>query len=694
MTSNNNIQLTGLDFDELKSNLITFLRGQDVLKDASYTGSVLSILMDVLAYNTHYNAYYLNMIANEMFLDSSTKRASVISHAKTLGYTPRSVIAPTATVNINVLNYELPIVTIPKFTKFLSESIDGTNYTFITDKEYVANNDSENYPNTPIVIENVTIKQGEPVSYSFVYNLKNNKNGIFKIPDTNIDLTSLEVVVQKSRLDFTETTLYRRSWDILDLTPESEVFFIQESLDGYYEIYFGDGVLGKKLIDGNVVIVTYIITQGAVSNGAKKFYLIGANEELASGTITTTTISPAFNGREKESIESIKYSAPKAYSAQNRAVTNEDYITLINNNQYGFVFDSVNVWGGQENDPPVYGQVFVSVKPQGGYALTTSQKEFIKTKLIKPLNVITVEPNIIEPDYTYIKVVANVIYNPNKTLLTSTQIQSKIRQAIQQFSVNTLNTFNATFSYPELMYTIQNSDPSIITNEVDITLQKKFLPSLTVPTTYDLDFDCALKRGILSSGVSSSPGMQFYDRQNQYNIINEIYLEEIPSYSGGLESIEIVNPGFGYTSTPTINIIGDGYGANAHAVVVNGSIYQIIVDQTGANYSQAIIEIVGGNGQLGQAVGVLQGRYGTIKSYYYNTKKIKTNYSENVGTIDYYDGIVTLNGFNPVNVNNPLGQLTISVKPQSNILYSSKNKILTIDPYDPAAIVVNVREKS
>lgn len=694
MASNNNIQLTGLDFDELKSNLITFLQGQDVLKDANYTGSVLSILMDLLAYNTHYNAYYLNMIANEMFLDSATKRASVISHAKVLGYAPRSVIAPTATVNVNILNYELPIVTIPKFTKFLSESIDGTNYTFVTDKEYVVNNDSLNDPNTPIVIENVTIKQGEPVSYSFTYNLKNNQQGIFKIPDSNIDLTSLEVVVQKSRLDFTETTLYKRSWDVLDLTPESEVYFVQESLDGYYEIYFGDGVLGKKLTDGNIIILSYIITQGEVSNGAKKFYLIGANEELASGTISVTTINPAYNGREKESIESIKYAAPKAYSAQNRAVTNEDYITLINNNDYGFTFDSVNVWGGQENDPPVYGQVFVSVKPQGGYSLTTAQKEFIKTKLIKPLNVITVEPNIIEPDYNYIKLVVNVIYDSNKTILTPGQIQTKVRAAIQQFSVDTLNTFNSTFSYPDLMYTIQNSDPSIITNEVDVTLQKKFLPSLTVPTTYELDFDCALKRGVLSTGITSSPAMQFYDRQNQYNLIDGIYLEEIPSYSGGLESIEILNPGFGYTSTPTINIVGDGYGANAHAIVVNGSLYQIVVDQTGANYTQATIEIIGGGGQLGQAIGVLQGRYGTIKSYYYNNKNVKTNYSENVGTVDYYDGIVKLNAFNPVNVNNPLAQLTISVKPQSNILYSSKNKILTIDPYDPSSIVINLREKS
>ncbi len=694
MASNNNIQLTGLDFDQLKSNLITFLQGQNVLKDANYTGSVLSILTDLLAYNTHYNAYYLNMIANEMFLDSSTKRASVISHAKLLGYTPRSVIAPTATVNIRVLNYELPTVTIPKFTKFLSEPIDGTNYTFITDKEYIANNDLVNDPNSDVVIENVTIKQGEPVSYTFVYNLKNNRKGIFKIPDSNIDLTSLEVIVQKSRLDASESTLYKRSWDVLDITPESEVYFVQESLDGYYEIYFGDGVLGKSLVDGNIVTLTYIITQGELANGAKKFYLIGANEELASATISTSTVYPAASGREKESIDSIKYAAPKSYSAQNRAVTNEDYITLINNNEYGFSFDAVNVWGGQENDPPVYGQVFVCVKPQGGYGLTTSQKEFIKTKLIKPINVITVEPNVIEPDYTYIKVVVNVVYDSTRTFLTPGEIQTKVKQAIQKFSVDTLNTFNATFSYPDLMYTIQNSDNSILTNEVDITLQKKFLPSLTVPTTYHLDFDCALKRGVLSTGVTSSPAMQFYDRQNQFNLINGVYIEEIPSYSGGLESIEIVNPGFGYTSTPIINIVGDGYGANAHAIVVNGSLYQIVVDQTGANYTQAIIEIVGGNGQLGQAVGVLQGRYGTIKSYYYNNKNIKTNYSENVGVIDYYDGIVTLSNFNPVNVNNPLAQLTISVKPQSNILSSSKDKILTIDPYDPAAIVVNVREKS
>jgi hypothetical protein len=693
-TSNNNLVIAGSDFDQIKSNLLTFLRSQDVLKDADYTGSVIQTLLDVLAYNTHYNAFYLNMVANEMFLDSAVKRSSVISHAKLLGYYPRSVVAPTATVNLIISDYELPSILIPKFSKFLSESVDGTNYVFVTDKEYVVNNDPNNDPNSPIIIEDIIIKQGEPVNYTFVYNAKQNAKGIYKIPDANIDLSSLQVVVQKSRLDFSTVSYYKGSTEVLDLTPDSEVYFIQESMDGFYEIYFGDGVLGKQLIDGNIVLVSYITSDGSISNGANNFSFIGGSEQIASGIINVETTSAAFGGREKESIDSIKFIAPKAYSAQNRAVTNQDYMVLLNNNSYGFIFDSINVWGGQENVPPVYGQVFVSLKPEGGYTLTTSQKEIIKTKLIKPLNVITVEPTIIDPDYTYIKLEIDVIYDPRKTILSIGQLDTRIRNAVQQFARDTLNSFNSTFSYPDLMYTVQTADESIITNEIDVTLQKKFLPSLEVPSTYELEFGSVLQRGILFSGITSSPGMQFYDRQNSITIIDGIYLEELPSYSGGVESIEIVNPGFGYKTNPSIRIVGDGSGANAYSVVVNGSLSKIVVDNTGANYSQAIVEIEGGGGNLGQATASLQGRYGTIKSYYYNSKNIKTSFDENVGVVDYYSGKVTISDFNPLNVNNPLAQLTISAKPKSNIIESSRNRILSIDQFDPSAIVINIKEKA
>lgn len=693
MASNTNLQVTGTDFDEIKSNLITYLKGQNILKDADYTGSVLSILTDILAYNTHYNAFYLNMIANELFLDSSTKRSSVVSHAKLLGYTPRSKIAPTAIVDLNITDYELSILNIPKFTKFLSETIDGLSYTFVTTEDHIINNNNGNTSNA-IVISDVIIKQGEPATYSFVYNSRKNTKSIFKLPDENIDLESLDVVIQKSRTELDNAIKYKRSSHTLDLNSESEVYFIQESFDGFYEIYFGDGILGKKLEEGNIVVVSYISTDGIAANGAKRFNLIGGDETLASATITATTKSSAYNGREKESIESIKFIAPKSYSAQNRAVTSEDYMALLNNNEYGFAFDSVSVWGGQENNPPVYGQVFVALKPEGGYTLTNSQKEIIKQKIIKPLNVVTVEPQILDPDYTYIKVVVNVVYNQNKTVSSPDQIAVKVREAVQSFSNRTLNSFNSTFSYPELMYTVQYCDPSIVTNECDISLQKKLLPNLTVPTNYELDFDCALERGILSSGISSTPAMSFYDKTNAVTLIAGIYIEEQPSYSGGLESIDIINPGYGYTNTPSINIIGDGFGANAYAVIVNGSLHEIVVDKPGANYTQITVEVVGGGGVLGKVIGNIQGRYGTINSYYYNSKNIKTYHNTNVGTIDYFDGIIKLKDFNPQNVNNPLGQLTITVKPKSNIIYSSKNKILTIDPYDPSSIVVNVSVKS
>lgn len=689
--ANSNIQLTDLDFNAIKNNLKTYLQSQDTLKDYNYEGSALSVLLDVLAYNTQYNAYYLNMIANEMFLDTSLQRSSVVSQAKLLNYVPKSAIAPTATINMTVNQVTDTSLTIPKFTTFMSESIDGVNYNFVT-----TDSTSVNVSANTAVFNNLTLKQGVPVQRSFTVSSTQNPTFKFVIPETTVDTTSLQVVVQQSSSN-TSYEIYNPASNYLTLDNNSKVYFLQEGLAGNYEIYFGDDVLGKKLADGNIVTLSYITTSGAAAFGANNFVLMGTVSGYSNTSITPVTSATQGSGR--EGIDSIKYQAPKSYAAQGRAVTKEDYISAIQQNKLGYSFDAVSVWGGQENSSPVYGQVFVSLKPSGSYTLTQTQKTRLINDVLKPISVMTVEPTIVDPDYTYIQMTVNVLYDPKKTNLSTQQIKDAIKSAVFSYSNTTLNTFNSTFMASEFSNIINKVNPSIITNELSIQLQKKFYPSLTVPSTYKLFYGAPIQKGMFLSGINSSPAVQLQNPVNKAQIIDGIYIEEVPSSSGGVETISILNPGYGYQSAPVVTILGDGTGATAIATINNnGSLKAITVTNPGTNYTSAIVTITPQNGdttgQLGAGVVKLEGQFGTLREYYNNTNNVKTVFNNNVGTVDYDAGIVTINSFAPINVDNDLGQLTVSVKPTTTIVSSSFNRIITIDPYDPNAIIVNVTAKT
>jgi hypothetical protein len=689
--ANSNIQIADLDFNSIKTNLKTFLQSQDTLKDYNYEGSALSTLLDILSYNTQYNSFYLNMVANEMFLDSAIQRSSVVSQAKLLGYVPKSASAPAAQINLKVNQVTDPSLTLPKFTSFLSEAIDGVNYNFVTTDSYTVNTVS-NTAN----FNDITIRQGLPASVTYTVDSAANPKYTFEIPESNVDTATITVVVQQSNSN-SYYDIYTLTSDVLNLTGDSKVFFLQESLTGTYEIYFGDGVIGKKLIDGNIVRISYITTQGTAAYGANSFVLMDSISGY-SNTIVYPIVS-ASQGGEKESIDSIKFQAPKAYAAQNRAVTKEDYITLIQQNNLGYSFDAVNVWGGEENNPPVYGQVFISLKPAGAYTLTATQKQKLIQQVIKPISVMTVEPTIVDPDYTYIKINANVLYDPKKTTLSANQINQLVVSTINNFTNTTLNTFNSTFSSPELIAAIQNAEQSIVTNEISIQVQKKFYPTLTKTQTYNFYYGVPLKKGMFLSGVTSSPAVQFQNPLNLSNVIDGIYIEEVPSSTGGVESISVTNPGFGYSVAPTVTIQGDGSGATAKAVInTNGTIKRIDVVTAGNNYTSAIATItpnpIDTNAMLGAAVVTLQGQYGTLRSYYNNTNNVKTIFNQNVGTIDYVNGVITLNSFGPYDVDNTLGQLTISANPTTTIISSSYNRIVTIDPFDPNSISVTVTAKN
>lgn len=688
--ANSNIQLTNLDFNNIKTNLKTFLQSQDTLKDYNYEGSALSTLLDILAYNTQYNAYYLNMVGNEMFLDSALLRSSVISHAKLMDYTPKSAIAPAATINLAFTSVTDGSLTLPKFTTFMSEAIDGVNYNFLSSDSLTVN-----VSGGTASFQNVTLKQGIAATSAYTVDSSTNPSYTFEIPESNVDTSTLTVVVQQSSSNST-SEVYSLATNFLTLTNDSKVYFLQESLNNTYQVSFGDGILGNKLTDGNIVQLSYVVTQGSAAAGANNFVLMDNISGYSNYTLSP--ITPATEGGDKESISSIKYQAPKSYAAQGRAITKEDYITAIQQNHLGYSFDAVNVWGGEQNDPPVYGQVFVSLKPTGAYNLTATQKQRIITEVINPISVLTVTPTIVDPDYTYLQLVVNVVYNPNKTTQSSSQIESGVKAAIQSFANQSLNTFNSTFNSYDLLKTVQQYDSSIVTSEYDLKLQKKLFPNLVTPTTYTLQYNSSLLSGKFSSGVSSSPALQYRNPTNLAEIIDGVYIEEVPSSTNAVESISIINPGFGYTSAPTITILGDGVGATAHATISGGSLRSIVIDNVGSGYTSAIATVtpVSGDttGQLGTVVVNLQGRYGTLRSFYNTSTNVKTILNSNVGTIDYQQGIINLTAFSPINVDNDLGQFTVTATPTTSIISSTYNRIITIDPFDPTAITVNVTAKS
>ena len=687
-SSNTNIQVADLDFNSIKSNFITYLQSQDNFKDYNFEGSALSTLLDVLAYNTQYNAYYLNMVANEMFLDSALQRSSVVSQAKVLDYTPKSAIAPSAFIKFTGNGMTANTLTVPKFTSFLSEAINGVNYNFVT-------TDTVTVPVTAGtgVIDSLEIKQGIPTTYTFTVNSTTNPKYTFELPDTNVDTSSIQVLVQQSSGN-TSYEIYQPAENYLQLDSTSKVYFLQEAINGNYQLIFGNGVIGKQLSDNNLVVVSYVVTEGPAAAGANNFVLMSAVPHL--GSVVINPIVKASTGGSKESIDSIKFQAPKSYAAQGRAVTKEDYITLIQQNKLGISFDAVNTWGGEQNDPPVYGQVFVALKPTGGYSLTETQKQRLISDVIRPISVMTVEPTIVDPDYTYVQINTNVLYDPKKTNLTSNGISSAVSTAISNFARSTLNTFNSTFSVSDLISTIQNSNQSIITNEVTVQLQKKFYPNLSNSTNYKFYFNVPIKKGTFLSGINTSPSMQYSDGTN---IVDGVFLEEIPAATQGVESISVLNPGYGYQTAPTVTINGDGTGATAEAVINNiGSITAINVTNSGNNYTTAYATITPAKndttGQLGAAVVNLQGRYGTLSLYRIDGVNGKVVVNSNIGTVDYTNGVITLTGFNPYQVNNDLGQLTLSVNPTTTIVSSTYNRIITVDPYDSNAILVNVTAKT
>jgi len=675
------IRITELDFDGIKANLKEFLQSQPEFTDYDFDGSALSVLLDVLAYNTHYLGYYLNMVGNEMFIDTAQLRQSVVSHAKLLGYTPRSRVASSALINVafeEVSGGSNSSMTLPRFTRFTSAPKDGKSYTFVTVEQQVATKNVGGY----FVFETVQIKEGEPVSYVFEYDASQNEKQIFVLPDIGIDTTTIQVQVQKGADNFALET-FELAQDATSVVSDDAVYYLEENRNGAYQIYFGDGVLGKALDDGNLVLISYIVTEGDEANGIDSFVL-GSNPKPGSSH-TVTTAQESSSGQQEESIESIRFTAPKSFIAQNRAVTKNDYVALINQN-YPY-FDSVSVWGGEEADPPVYGKIFFSVKPRGNYEVTQTEIQYIKDYVLKPISVLTVTPEYVAPDYNYMNFIIDVVYDSRQTTSTAGAIKTSVRSAVESFANTYLNTFNNTFRMSKLVRAVDDADDSIQNNSIRVLIEKRFRPLLNQSKSYTLDFHVPLKKGTALDRLYSEPSFGYTD---EFGVVRTSFVEEVPQSFTGIDEIEVLATGNGYTDIPNVIIDGDGEGARASAIIVNGKLKSVVVTNAGSGYSAAIARVEGGNGSGAELRPVLQGKKGTLRIYYFDSNNIKRIIVPEAGTIYYDDGYIVLNNFNPVSINDPYGTMTFKASPNTNVFSTQRNAILTLDQSDPAAIDIRV----
>lgn len=669
-----------LDFTTIKANLKNFLRDQPEFSDFDFEAAGINVLLDILAYNTHYNAFYNNMIANEMFLDTAIMRDSVVSHAKLLGYTPVSATAARATINLQVyrtIGSTQTTLTLPKFTRFQSEAIDATSYTFVNLETAVGTYDETC---NRFCFHDIFIYQGQPVTYSFTYDATNNPKQTFELPDSGIDTNSLEIIVQESGTSI-RTTKYTLATDATVVTGNSTVYFLEESRNGKYTIYFGDDIIGKKLTNGNIVIANYIRTEGALANKANSFTAVGPIGGYENSIIFP--VAAASGGSNPEGIENVRFSAPKAFTSGGRGVTKDDIIAIINQN-YPY-FDAVNVWGGDENDPPVYGKVFVAAKPTGGYEITESEKLSIVNNIIKPICVVTVTPEFVDVDYNYIVVNAKVYYDPTKTTSSQDGIKTIARNAIISYKNTDLDNFNSRFRLSKMLRSIDDSNFSISYSDAECTIQKRIIPALNSSRNYVLNYGIPLSREDSKYRISSSPGYTQYDDDGN---LRTCFLEETPGSSSGIETISILNAPGTYESIPTITIIGDGVGANAYPVVVNGRVTSIVVDNPGVNYKTATAYLYYQD-ELDTTATFnvfVQNRYGVIRSYYFNNNNIKTIMDATAGSVDYVLGKITLNQFAPFNIPDTSKMLKITAKPATNNFESSRNRIITIDSEDVVAI--------
>lgn len=480
--ANTALNLSSLDFDTLKENFKQFLRSQSAFKDYDFSGSNINVLLDIMSYNSYLNSFYLNMVASEMFLDSAQKYDSVVSHAKELNYVPRSTRSSAANVNVTItVGNPVGSLVIPKETKFTGVNSNGS-FVFTTDETKILTSANSTYS-----INELQIYEGDYYQDSYVVNY-DIENQLYTISNQNVDIDSVTVnVIENNGATNTEFT---RAQTLFGLNSDSKIYFIQGSQNGLYEVVFGDGLFGRKPLDTATVVIRYRVSSGISGDGVSEFFLsddLTLNNQT-SGEITVNSVLVSSNssgGASQESIESIRFAAPRYFATQQRAVSADDYASLVLSNFGGEISDVI-VYGGQEVEPKLYGRVIISLKPSNG----TVTPDYIKSKISNYLLDYIALPNrilISDPEYTYCYVKSTVQYDPTSTSKTPEEIKTQVLNSVISYSSGNLEKFGNDLRYSRLVNEIDNSDTSITSNDTELRIIKRLTPKFNTKTTYSID---------------------------------------------------------------------------------------------------------------------------------------------------------------------------------------------------------------
>jgi len=561
-----NYRLAELDFDDIKVNLKQFLTnyrdtdGNLIFKDYDFDASSLSILLDILSYNTHYNAYYANMVANEMFLDSAVKRSSAVSIAKHLGYTPLSYRSAKAKVSFTIND---PVgtpstLTLPKFSSFTT-NINDIEYTFSNLDAVTIKPTNEIYTFT-----NVEITEGVPLSYTYRVDISGPTEK-YKIPNLNIDTTTLRVTVQNSYTDLTTTT-YVQVGGLEAVSPQSQIYYLEQNPTGYYEIFFGDNTTGKKLVSGNLVKIEYLVSNGSacnVSGSIEQSFSLGSTVggvQLASSILASSNSTGGDNG---DTIAAIKFKAPRFLSSFNRAVTANDYKSIIEAS-YPLV-ESIAVWGGEDNNPPKYGKVIISLKPYKGYTINTEIKNKIKNDILQDKKMMTIIPEFVDPNYLYIALDTKVKFDTKNSRYNANEIATLVKGKINDYFSTDLQKFNKSFVYSKLSKIIDAIDGSIIGNVSNFKIQKRISPVVNITNTFNGSNSIKFANPLTSGSIISTA---FYYRVN--TDIKTVYIQDVITTSSTstinlydfytdkliVSNIGSIDYTSGIVSIPTLKIAG------------------------------------------------------------------------------------------------------------------------------------------
>lgn len=502
-----NLNVTELDFDQIKQNLKNYLKTQSEFNDYNFEGSGLSTLLDVLAYNTHYNAMAAHFSLNEAFLDSAQIRGNVVTRAKLLGYVPRSILAPRASVNIVIdVTSEVGTVpdnlTMPRGTK-LSTTVGQEQYQYVTVSTQTASLVTSGGTST-YSFNNADIAQGyyKSLKYRVDNDIENQK---FQLSDNDADTSTLRVRIQENE-ESTAFDIYTRFETLLGVDSTSKVYYLQENSAEYYEIYFGDGVTGRKPNNNNIITLDYVYTDGTESNGANVFTMSDSVGGFGNSTVTTAAASGG--GAERETAESIRFNAPLTFTSQNRAVTSDDYRSIIQREFTNIA--SISCWGGEDNDPPDYGKAYISIKPILAETLTQAEKDDITGTILKGKSVVSITPVIVDPNYTYLELDVFFKYNPNLTDRTSVELTSVVRDTISDYNFNNLNKFDGVFRHSQITTLIDAADPAIQNSTVRPYMFMNIVPSIVEgKNNFTLKFTSALhKTGASTDFILSSTALK------------------------------------------------------------------------------------------------------------------------------------------------------------------------------------------